>query len=64
MRISLGESVLKSRQGGPKDDEEDLNHVVWAGVIPLQLTWQTPQQVAEQTNPALPGQILPTRAPE
>jgi nitroimidazol reductase NimA-like FMN-containing flavoprotein (pyridoxamine 5'-phosphate oxidase superfamily) len=35
MRIALAEAVCKSRTGGPKDDEEDLNLPVWAGVLPL-----------------------------
>ncbi len=58
MHISLEEAVAKARQGGPKDDPEDMAQQVWAGVIPLELTWQTPQQTSEQTNLNLPGQIL------
>lgn len=37
MRISLEESVTKIRTGGPKDDEEDMDRPVWAGVLPLSL---------------------------
>lgn len=55
MHISLEEAVAKLRQGGPADDPEDMNHPVWAGLIPLELTWQTPQQTPEQTNLDLPG---------
>jgi len=57
MRITIEEAVLKSRQGGPKDDPDDMNHRVWAGIVPLQLTWQTAQQAAEQTDPELPGKL-------
>jgi hypothetical protein len=35
MRIALAEAVCKTRSGGPKDDEEDLNLAAWAGVLPL-----------------------------
>lgn len=55
MRIPLVEAVLKSRQGPPKDDAEDMEQQVWAGVIPLQMQWQLPQQVIEQNDAALPG---------
>nr|WP_233888604.1 pyridoxamine 5'-phosphate oxidase family protein [Paraburkholderia flagellata] len=37
MRIALSESVTKIRTGGPKDDEEDMDRPVWAGVLPLTL---------------------------
>lgn len=58
MRIPIIEAVMKSRQGPPKDDASDMEQVVWAGVIPVQLQWGTPQQVIEQTDPTLPGQIM------
>jgi hypothetical protein len=48
LRISITEAVLKSRQGPPMDKAEDVDRAVWAGVIPLQLQWQTAQQVSEQ----------------
>ena len=35
MRIALAEAVCKTRSGPPKDDEEDLDTPVWAGVLPL-----------------------------
>ncbi len=58
MRIAITEAVLKSRQGPPKDDEKDMKQHVWAGVVPLQLQWQMPQQVAEQKNFDLPEQNM------
>lgn len=56
MRILITEAVLKSREGPPKDDESDLQQPVWAGVVPMRVQWQTPQQVADQQDPNLPGQ--------
>lgn len=35
LRIPLTEASAKVRDSGVKDDEEDLNWPVWAGVIPL-----------------------------
>jgi nitroimidazol reductase NimA-like FMN-containing flavoprotein (pyridoxamine 5'-phosphate oxidase superfamily) len=35
MRMSLAEAVCKTRSGPPRDDEEDLDIAVWAGVLPL-----------------------------
>lgn len=36
LRIALDEASAKVRDAGVKDDEEDLDWPVWAGVIPLQ----------------------------
>ncbi len=58
MRILISEAILKSRQGPPQDDDKDMEQHVWAGVMPLQLQWQNPCQVAEQNDPDLPGQAL------
>lgn len=55
MRMPIIEAVLKSRSGPPKDDDNDLQQQVWAGVVPLHLQWQPPQQVPEQNNTDLPG---------
>jgi hypothetical protein len=35
MRIALTEAACKLRSGGPVDDEADLQHPVWAGVLPM-----------------------------
>lgn len=35
LRIALSEASAKIRAHGAKDDEEDLNWPVWAGVVPL-----------------------------
>jgi nitroimidazol reductase NimA-like FMN-containing flavoprotein (pyridoxamine 5'-phosphate oxidase superfamily) len=37
LRVALDEASAKIRSGGPKDDEEDLELAVWAGVLPLRL---------------------------
>lgn len=43
LRLPLDEAAAKIRTGGPKDDEEDLDRPVWAGVLPLALTPLAPQ---------------------
>ncbi len=35
LRIGLGEASAKVRTGPPKDDEEDYELPIWAGVLPL-----------------------------
>lgn len=42
VRIPIDEASAKIRTGGPIDDPEDLTRDVWAGVIPLALTRETP----------------------
>lgn len=58
LRISLNEAVMKSRQGPPVDDVADMDQPVWAGVVPLSLQWQAPEQAVEQNDIRLPGQML------
>lgn len=41
--IPIDEASAKIRTGPPVDDEDDYRLAVWAGVLPLQLTPQTPQ---------------------
>ena len=43
LRLSLDEASAKLRVGPPKDDEEDYEWPVWAGVIPLALRAGEPQ---------------------
>jgi nitroimidazol reductase NimA-like FMN-containing flavoprotein (pyridoxamine 5'-phosphate oxidase superfamily) len=40
--ISMDEASAKIRTGPPKDDDEDLDFPVWAGVLPLRLEASTP----------------------
>jgi nitroimidazol reductase NimA-like FMN-containing flavoprotein (pyridoxamine 5'-phosphate oxidase superfamily) len=42
LAFSIAEASAKIRTGGPKDDEEDYALDIWAGVVPLQITRQTP----------------------
>ena len=35
LKLPLDEASVKIRTGDPIDDEEDMNHPVWAGVIPV-----------------------------
>jgi uncharacterized protein len=42
LSFTIEEVSAKVRSGGPKDDEEDYDLSVWAGVVPLQTTRLTP----------------------
>lgn len=42
LSFPIEEASAKMRTGGPKDDEEDYNLDVWAGVVPLKLERLTP----------------------
>ena len=44
LRIHLSEASAKVRDMGVKDDAEDLDWPVWAGVIPLTTVQGTPRQ--------------------
>jgi uncharacterized protein len=38
LALPIDEASVKLRAGGPKDDPEDLDLPIWAGVVPLTLT--------------------------
>lgn len=42
LSINIDEASAKIRTGEPKDDEEDYNLDIWAGVVPLKLQRGTP----------------------
>jgi len=42
LRLPLAEVAAKVRTGGPLDDPEDMDLAVWAGVVPMQLTFGEP----------------------
>jgi len=44
--LSLAEASVKIREGGPHDDDDDLKLDVWAGVLPLESRWGTPESDA------------------
>jgi nitroimidazol reductase NimA-like FMN-containing flavoprotein (pyridoxamine 5'-phosphate oxidase superfamily) len=52
MRISLAEAACKVRTGGPRDDAEDMDRPVWAGVLPLRSLPMVPVPDAMNTVPA------------
>ena len=35
----------KVREGGPEDDEADLSHPAWTGVVPLDVVRRDPEPV-------------------
>ncbi|GAA4911960.1 nitroimidazol reductase NimA-like FMN-containing flavoprotein (pyridoxamine 5'-phosphate oxidase superfamily) [Nonomuraea thailandensis] len=43
LALSLEEASVKIRRGAPKDEEEDYDLPVWAGVLPLVTSWGTPE---------------------
>ncbi|MFI6739882.1 pyridoxamine 5'-phosphate oxidase family protein [Nonomuraea sp. NPDC050451] len=43
LALSLEEASVKIRRGAPKDEEEDYDLPVWAGVLPLVTTWGEPE---------------------
>jgi len=43
LQLSLAEASVKIRTGMPVDDEEDLGLDVWAGVLPIAMTFAAPQ---------------------
>lgn len=54
MRIALNEVACKLRRGGPNDDEDDMQHPVWAGELPFR----------RQQLPAIPHQQNTQAAPD
>ncbi|MBB4920077.1 pyridoxamine 5'-phosphate oxidase family protein [Streptosporangium saharense] len=50
--ISLDEASVKVRQGPPSDDPEDYATPIWAGVLPLRLSWGAPE-----TDPAMTSEV-------
>jgi len=43
LELSLAEASVKVRTGGPHDDDEDYDLDVWAGVVPAQLMFGSPE---------------------
>lgn len=42
LRLPLTEVAAKVRSGGPLDDPEDMDLLVWAGVVPMQMVFGEP----------------------
>jgi nitroimidazol reductase NimA-like FMN-containing flavoprotein (pyridoxamine 5'-phosphate oxidase superfamily) len=51
LRLAIDEGSAKVRTGPPKDDPEDMDLPVWAGVVPLRLVADDPVQDPAQTAP-------------
>jgi nitroimidazol reductase NimA-like FMN-containing flavoprotein (pyridoxamine 5'-phosphate oxidase superfamily) len=60
LRLPITEGSAKVRTGGPKDDAEDMELPVWAGVVPLRLTSGAPEQDPAQAA-ALPEPLIAER---
>jgi nitroimidazol reductase NimA-like FMN-containing flavoprotein (pyridoxamine 5'-phosphate oxidase superfamily) len=41
LEVTIDQASAKIRTGGPKDDKEDYDLDIWAGVVPMQTTYQT-----------------------
>src|SRR5690606_35659339 len=61
LRLPIDEGSAKVRTGPPKDDPEDMDLPVWAGVIPLRLVPGEPvQDPAQPAGPPVPVATRPT----
>jgi hypothetical protein len=54
LRIALDEASAKVRDWGVKDDEEDLDWPVWAGVIPLNTVVGMPHREDDSVGHTVP----------
>ena len=52
LALPLDEASVKVRTGGPKDDDEDYDSGIWAGVLPAALAFG-----AVEPDPALTGEV-------
>ncbi|MBM7772779.1 nitroimidazol reductase NimA-like FMN-containing flavoprotein (pyridoxamine 5'-phosphate oxidase superfamily) [Actinokineospora baliensis] len=53
LTLDLAEAAVKTRAGGPGDDEEDIvANVAWAGVLPLRRVWGEPESDSDLDQPA------------
>lgn len=56
IRLPFSEASAKVRTGGPKDDEEDMDLPMWAGVIPLRMVADPPVEDEDlRAGVAVPG---------
>jgi len=58
LRLPLDEASAKVRTGPPKDDEEDLDLPVWAGVVPLRMAAADPVPDPAAGSGVLPDSVL------
>jgi len=55
LRIALSEASAKVRDGGAKDDDEDLDWPVWSGVIPLSTQAGAPSRESDSVSHTVPA---------
>ena len=58
LRLPIEEASAKVREGGPIDDDADMDLPVWAGVVPLVLTPGPLDHDPLQTIPDLPAPVI------
>ena len=62
VELSLDEVSAKMRTGGPKDEPEDMDSDVWAGVVPFSLQPGEPMAADDlKPGPATPDYLKPYR---
>lgn len=62
--VSMDEASAKARTGGPKDEEDDHDLDVWAGVIPVRISYGDPIRDPDARREVpLPGYLDPIRRP-
>lgn len=59
LALRIDEATAKVRTGGPKDDEEDMAHDVWAGVVPVHTVLGEPEPDGVPPRPLPPGGLSP-----
>jgi uncharacterized protein len=62
LSLPITEASAKVRTGGPVDDEEDHALPIWAGVVPIALTFGKPV-ADERTTAELPKSVLHVKRP-
>jgi nitroimidazol reductase NimA-like FMN-containing flavoprotein (pyridoxamine 5'-phosphate oxidase superfamily) len=60
--VELETASAKIRTGDPKDEPEDVNLPIWAGLLPLRQGYEAPQPSADNRSP-LPAYLLDFVAP-
>lgn len=63
LALHLDEATAKVRAHGVKDDDEDLAHPVWAGLVPVHLTLGTPEPDGPPPVPLPNDALRPLWAP-
>jgi nitroimidazol reductase NimA-like FMN-containing flavoprotein (pyridoxamine 5'-phosphate oxidase superfamily) len=61
LRLPINEVSAKERTGGPLDDEEDLDLLVWAGQLPIATVFGEP--LADTSDIAVPSYVRAYRRP-